>query len=258
MKKYPWKTVWVIGGSTGLGAATIRILDYKDIKTYVSARSAENLNKLCKNCKSAEAIPLDITNRKDVTLTVNNMVTRLGKLPELIILNAAIYTPMNSDSFNASEIANIMQTNYLGNVNVIESLLKYKDTKEKITIAIVTSPSGWRGLPNSAGYGPSKAALINLVEGLKAELYHSDFDLRLINPGFIKTQLTDKNDFKMPQLMEPEYAAKEMLSGLCTNKFDITFPNPFLFSLKILRILPYKIYFWLMKKIDKKRAQKGL
>lgn len=249
MKTYPWKTAWIIGGSTGFGAAAVNILDYKNIKTYVSARSEKALNKLCKSCKTAESIPLDITDKKAVILTVNNIVSRLGRLPDLIILNAAIYTPMNKDNFCADEIANIMNINYLGTANVVEALLKYKDSIEKTTIATVTSPSGWRGLPNSAGYGPSKAALINLIEGLKSELYQTNFDLRLVNPGFIKTQLTDKNDFKMPQLMEPEYAAEKMLAGLCTQKFDITFPNPFLFILKIIRILPYSIYFWLMKKI---------
>lgn len=249
MKNFKWKTAWIIGGSSGMGREAVKILDEGYVETYVSARSETPLDELCSQGKNTKKILLDVTDQSSVQNEIDRLVKRLGRLPDLIVINAAIYKPMNSDTLNSTEIRKIVDVNYLGVVHVMEALLKYSNCTEKCTVATVTSPSGWRGLPNSAGYGPTKAAAINLIEGLKSELQNSNMDLRLVNPGFIRTRLTELNDFKMPQLMEPDIAAQKMLDGLHGNKFDITFPNPFLFYLKIMRILPYKFYFWFTKRL---------
>lgn len=249
MKNLKWKTAWVIGGSTGMGREAVKILDQKNVETFVSARTEAPLAELCAQSKNVKMMVLDVTEQASVRNEVDKLVKRLGKLPDLIVINAAIYKPMNGDTLDSAEIKKMVEVNYLGVVHVIEALFKYKNCSEKCTVATVTSPSGWRGLPNSAGYGPSKAAAINFIEGLKSELKDSNLDLRLVNPGFIRTRLTAKNDFKMPQLMEPEFAAQKMLDGLSGNKFDITFPNPFLLYLKFLRILPYRLYFWITKRL---------
>jgi short-subunit dehydrogenase len=117
-------------------------------------------------------------------------------------------------------------------------------------IAVVASVAGYRGLPNASAYGPTKAALINLCESLHTELSGSGVLLRVINPGFVKTRLTDKNDFEMPYLLEPEQAADFIYRGLCGNdKFEIAFPPQFVRQLKLTRILPYPLFFKLMRKL---------
>ncbi|MCP5382744.1 MAG: SDR family NAD(P)-dependent oxidoreductase [Kordiimonadaceae bacterium] len=253
--KRKWKSAWVIGGSTGLGAALVRKLAVNDVLTYVSARNTEALEVLKEENPSIIPFPLDVTDPDSCVHQVTNVIKANNGLPDLIILNAAIYSPMGVAKFNAKEISKMMNVNFLGIVNMFSALLPHKKTEKQVTIAAITSPSGWRGLPGGIGYGSSKAAVINLIESMKGELDGSGFDLRLVNPGFIKTRLTDKNNFKMPQLMSPDAAAVKALDGLSGSKFDLCFPNPFLFYLKLLRILPYSIYFWLMKKIvDKKKV----
>ncbi len=247
-----WNKAWIIGGSTGLGAALVRELAQTGTEVIVSARNAERLSLFCGDFFNATPLPLDVCKLSDCNQAVSMLVTKDKALPDLIILNAAIYTPMDANNLDPLECARMMSVNYQGVVNILSTLFSRKSEDKKVTVATVTSPSGWRGLPGGAGYGPSKAAVINLVESLKTEVEDKGFDLRLVNPGFIKTRLTDKNNFKMPQLMEPEFAAKKTLKGLASGKFDTSFPNPFIIYLKLLRHLPYSIYFWIARKLVKK------
>lgn len=240
MTSYPWKRVWIVGGSSGLGAEAAKLLASHHVNVYVSARNEKALKELCDGCDYLNSLPLDVT---DLAACEKAVETFLGSLPDLILLNAAIYSPIGMDNFNALEIKNIMDVNYMGAVNMFSALLPYRNSGRQITIASVASPSGWRGLPRGVGYGPTKAALINLVEGLKPELDKTNFDLRLVNPGFIKTRLTDKNEFGMPQLMNADYAARVMLKGIARGKFDTSFPNPFIFFFRILRLIPNWLYF---------------
>ncbi len=249
MNNYPWTSAWIVGGSSGLGAEVARQLADAGIDTIVSARSEEALKELCNESEKLSYLTLDISDQNACKQIVNHLVNRLGHLPDMILLNAAIYTPMGADDFDAKAIAGMMTVNYLGIANMVEALLPHKNDGKQVTIAGVASPSGWRGLPGGIGYGPTKAALINLFEGLKPELDGTDFDLRLVNPGFIKTRLTDKNDFDMPQLMEPDYAASKLLKGLASNRFDTAFPNPFVFILKMMSKLPYWLYFKLARRM---------
>jgi short-subunit dehydrogenase len=244
-----WNTAWVVGGSTGLGAELVRILAEEGITTYVSARDKQKLMELSDGNDHVREIQLDVTD-KDACNSVTAEIFSFNKtLPDLIILNAAVYSPMDVQNFDVDKISTMTNVNYMGIVNMFAALLPYRGMGNDTTIAAVTSPSGWRGLPGGIGYGSSKAAVINLMESMKPELDYCGIDLRVINPGFIKTRLTDKNEFKMPQLMTAEMAAKKTLKGLRTSKFDIAFPNPFLFSLKCLRILPYWLYFRLTKNL---------
>ncbi|MEZ5758671.1 MAG: SDR family NAD(P)-dependent oxidoreductase [Emcibacteraceae bacterium] len=254
--KRKWKSAWVVGGSTGLGAALVRKLASNEVLTYVSARNTEALEALKEENPSIIPYPLDVTDPDACAHVLSTVLEANNGLPDLIILNAAIYSPMGVENFNASEISNMMTVNFLGIVNMLSALLPHKRSEKQVTIATITSPSGWRGLPGGIGYGSSKAAVINLIESMKVELDSSGFDLRLVNPGFIKTRLTDKNNFKMPQLMSADDAAVRTLDGLSGTKFDICFPNPFLFYLKLLRILPYSLFFWMMNRItNNKKAR---
>lgn len=238
-----WKTAWVIGASSGLGAEISKQLTQLGCKTYLSARRANILEELCSELNNAIPIALDITNRSACVKATEQIIEDNGSLPNLIIINAAIYAPMNVETFDPQKIADMMDVNYVGSANVIAALIPHGNANKPITLATVTSPSGWRGLPGGIGYGPSKAALINMIESMTPEMRELGFDMRLINPGFIKTRLTEMNDFEMPQLMEPADAAERAIKGLKSRKFDISFPNPFILKLKFLRLLPYKLFF---------------
>lgn len=251
--KRNWQSAWILGGSTGLGAEIAKKLAHDGVVTYVSARNRDKLEILCKKLQGAISYPLDITDYDACVRAVSDIVKSNNGLPDLIILAAAVYSPMNAKNFDVREISNMMNVNYMGVVNMLGALLPHRSSNKNVTIATITSPSGWRGLPGAIGYGPSKAAVINMMESIKPELDDCGFDLRLVNPGFIKTRLTDKNEFNMPQLMNAKEAASCVLKGLSSTKFDISFPNPFLIYLKLLRILPYFIFFWVMKKITKNK-----
>ena len=220
-----WKSAWVVGGSAGLGAELVRKLAAAGIDTHVSARNRDRLNELCDKFATTKAYPLDITDETACVRAASDIHRSKNALPDLIILNAAVYSPMDVENYNVAEISNMINVNYLGVVNMFAALLPYRASGKRVTIATVTSPSGWRGLPGAIGYGPSKAAVINMIESMKPELDEYGFDLRVVNPGFIKTRLTDKNSFKMPQLMSAEDAANRTLKGLSTKKFDISLKN---------------------------------
>ncbi|GHF11433.1 oxidoreductase [Kordiimonas sediminis] len=243
----PWVTAWIIGGSSGLGAETARQLATQGCRTYVSARSVGALTDLCKENTNLVPLPLDITDRAACKIAADTVVAELGHLPDLIILNAAVYTPMGVKDFSATAIQTMVDVNYMGIVHMFDALLPFRTQKQRTVIASVTSPSGWRGLPGGVGYAPTKAALINLVEGLRCELIDTSLDLRIVNPGFIRTRLTEKNSFSMPQLMEPADAAQRMLKGLSGASFETAFPRPFVSVLRLLSRLPYWLYFRLMK-----------
>lgn len=248
-----FKTIWIVGASAGIGAAVVEKFQNHptnaDQKIIISARNEDALNKLADGNANIKTMPLDITDADTVTKTVASIEDEFG-LPDLVILAAGVYAPMNVKDFSASTIKDHIDTNYLGNVNCLEPLLTKMRARKSGEIAVVASVAGYRGLPNAGAYGPTKAALINLCETLHAELEGSGVLLRVINPGFVKTRLTEKNDFEMPYLQTPEQAADFIYDGLCKNdKFEIAFPPPFVRQLKIARLLPYRIYFKLMRKM---------
>ena len=144
-----------------------------------------------------------------------------------------------------------MEVNYMGVVNGLDAVLATLIHRRQGHIAIVSSVAGYGGLPNAAAYGATKAALINLCESLYTQLGDYGVMISVINPGFVRTPLTDRNKFPMPFLMEPKEAAKVIFSGMAKKKFEIAFPRMFVLILKFLKILPYSLYFTLVKKITK-------
>jgi short-subunit dehydrogenase len=136
-----------------------------------------------------------------------------------------------------------MAVNFHGAVNVLDTILPYMQRQQAGEIYITGSLAGYRGLPKSAPYNASKAAVISLAESLHLELKLQGISLRLINPGFVESPLTNKNDFKMPFLISPEKAAEYIYKELSNNNFEITFPKRFAYIMKILRLIPYRLYF---------------
>ena len=250
------KIVWITGGSSGIGFETAKKFLDNHWKVVISARNSKKLikakEKLLQSSKNKELhiYECDISNRNQVIETINKINIDIGKI-NLGILNAAAYSPNKSQDFDIENYELLINVNLKGTLYCIESL---KQTMEVNNghIAIISSPVGYRGLPTAGAYGLTKAGLINLAESLYFDLQKNKIKITLINPGFIKSESTDLNSFKMPFLKTAEFAANKIFDGLTGKyKFEIYFPWFFLIILKLFRILPYKLYFYLIKKITK-------
>jgi NAD(P)-dependent dehydrogenase (short-subunit alcohol dehydrogenase family) len=241
----PWKTAWITGASSGIGRALALALAREGVVVAASARSREALEALAAEAGNGRILPtpLDVADRAAVTAAAEAAIRVFRGPPDLAVLNAGTYLPMSAEAFDAARFRTQVEVNLMGTVHMLESLLPAYLAANKGHIAIVSSVAGYRGLPTGAAYGATKAALNNLAESLKYDLDRAGVKLQLVNPGFVKTPLTDKNDFKMPFLMPVEKAVARMIAGLQTNRFEITFPRRFTWQLKLLRLLPYRLYF---------------
>ena len=241
--------VWIVGASTGIGAALADLLHTRGAKVAVSARSADKLAAMVMRLgqSRAMALPLDITDVETIKLAEQQLIAAWGGY-DLVIFMAGDYTAMRAWEIDLAVAQRMVDVNWTGFMNglsvVIPTLMKQKTGG----IALVSSVAGYRGLPKSLVYGPTKAALINLAETLYIDLKEKGLDIYLINPGFVKTLLTAQNDFEMPSIITPEVAALEIEKGLANGEFEIHFPRRFTNVLKLLRHLPYSLYFRAIKK----------
>lgn len=167
---------------------------------------------------------------------------------DLAVLAAGTYTPVAADDLNPDLFATTMTVNYMGVVNCLSALMPSMLARRAGQVSWIASVAGYRGLPKAAGYGPSKAALINLAESLKPELDEYGITVSVINPGFVETPLTAQNEFPMPFLMQAPEAALLAIAGLAKRRFEIAYPRRFVAILKFARLLPYSIYFWLIRR----------
>ena len=245
------KKVWITGASSGIGKAVAEKFAKEGWKVAISARRREILEEMSNNDKIF-SYPLDVTNQDQVNNTFNKIIEDFGGL-DLCIFSSGTYDPKNEKSIDVDKIKNVINVNFIGVVNCVKSVEKNFKQKKSGQISIVSSIAGYRGLPNSSGYGPSKAALTNFAESIYFDFKKFNVNVSIISPGFIKTPLTDKNEFSMPFLETPEFAAKKIYNGLTKNKsFEIHFPKPLTLLLKFFRILPYKIYLFLIDKSVKR------
>ncbi len=245
------KKVWITGASSGIGKAVAEKFAKEGWKVAISARRREILEEMSNNDKIF-SYPLDVTNQDQVNNTFNKIIEDFGGL-DLCIFSSGTYDPKNEKSIDVDKIKNVINVNFIGVVNCVKSVEKNFKQKKSGQISIVSSIAGYRGLPNSSGYGPSKAALTNFAESIYFDFKKFNVNVSIISPGFIKTPLTDKNEFSMPFLETPEFAAKKIYNGLTKNKsFEIHFPKPLTLLLKFFRILPYKIYLFLIDKTVKR------
>tara|TARA_B100000575_G_scaffold286569_1_gene283538 strand:+ start:3175 stop:3927 length:753 start_codon:yes stop_codon:yes gene_type:complete len=245
------KKVWITGASSGIGKAVAEKFAKEGWIVAISARRREILEEMSNNDKIF-SYPLDVTNQDQVNNTFNKIIEDFGRL-DLCIFSSGTYDPKNEKSIDVDKIKNVINVNFIGVVNCVKSVEKNFKQKKSGQISIVSSIAGYRGLPNSSGYGPSKAALTNFAESIYFDFKKFNVNVSVISPGFIKTPLTDKNEFSMPFLETPEFAAKKIYNGLIKNKsFEIHFPKPLTLLLKFFRILPYKIYLFLIDKTVKR------
>jgi NADP-dependent 3-hydroxy acid dehydrogenase YdfG len=241
-------SVWVTGASQGIGRALALELANTGAKVAISARSAGVLSDLAREHRGLYPEPLDVTDAPAVAAAVARIEQMQGPL-DLAVLNAGVYQPLPGGLAAPEVFAEHMAVNYQGVVNGVCAVLPGMQARGRGQVAVVASVAGYRGLPQAAAYGPTKAALINLAETLRLELRGSGVDLRLVNPGFVATRLTAQNRFAMPSILTPEDAARRILAGLKGSGFEIAFPFGFATWMKLLRLLPYRLYFPLVARI---------
>jgi short-subunit dehydrogenase len=241
------KKIWITGASSGIGKALSEKFASEGWKVAISARRKEILDEMANN-ENISSYPLDVTNQDQVNNVFTKIISDFGNL-DLCVFSSGTYDPKLEQEINIKQNKFVMETNFFGVLYCIKSVEKYFKDKKEGHISIVSSIAAYRGLPNSSGYGPSKAALTNLTESLYFDFKKYNVRISLVSPGFIKTPLTDKNDFPMPFIKSPEFAADKMFKGLTKTKaFEIHFPKTLTLLLKFLRILPYRVYLFLIDK----------
>jgi short-subunit dehydrogenase len=245
-----WKDhrVWVIGASTGIGRALAEDLLARGAKVAVSARNAQALADMAKaHGDKVTMLPLDVTDEKAQYSAVEYL-NSANNTPQTIIYCAGYYKAMRAEQFDLQEALRHDDVNYRGALITLAAVLPTLLAQGAGRIALVSSVAGYSGLPNSLGYGPTKAALINLAETLHMDLKPRGIRVHLICPGFVDTPLTAQNTFEMPALITPQVAAQEIIRGMERNQFEIHFPKRFTRWLKLMRLLPYSMYFALTKR----------
>ena len=249
------KIAWVTGASKGLGKSITQELLKDGWSVAITSRNLIELEAVAEEFANfggeVRAYPLDIADNEEVKRTVNIIERDLGQI-NLAILNAGTYIRFGADEFSVDLFNKQININLLGTVNCIVAVLNNFKVRKSGHIAVVSSLSAYRGLPYASAYGASKAALSNICESLKPELDNLSIGLSLVHPGFVRTPLTSKNDFHMPFIIDSEVAAKEIVKGIYSKKFEISFPFRFVIIMKLLRILPYWLYFKITKMLVKR------
>ena len=241
------KTIWITGASSGIGEASARKFAKEGWKVIISARRVELLEKLSKD-ENIFSYPLDVTDSVKAKEVFKKIIEDHGQV-DLCIFSSGTYERKSEKELDVQNIRHVIEVNFLGVINCVSAVEKYYKDKNNGHIAIVSSPVGYRGLPKSSGYTPSKAALNNFTQGIYFDFKKFNVKVSLITPGFIKTALTDKNEFKMPFLKSTDYAAEEIYNGLVKkNSFEIIFPLPIKIIYKLIQILPNKLYNYLISK----------
>tara|TARA_B100000029_G_scaffold258734_1_gene255356 strand:+ start:426 stop:1178 length:753 start_codon:yes stop_codon:yes gene_type:complete len=245
------KKIWVTGASTGIGKAVAEKFAREGWRVAISARRTELLKNIAQDDNIFD-YPLDVTDQNKVYEVFKKILEDFKNI-DLCIFNAGTYEPKLEKEMSQEQIRRTMEVNFFGVVNCVKAVEKYFKNIKNGHISIVSSIAGYRGLPNSSGYGPSKAALSNLTESLYFDFKKYNVKVSLISPGFIKTPLTEKNEFHMPFIRSPEFAANKIYNGLVkSNAFEITFPKQLTIIFKFFKILPNKIYLFLISKLVKR------
>ncbi len=235
------KRVWLVGASTGIGRATAEALHAQGAQVIVSARSAAPLAALASECPGLQTIQLDATDEAGVQAAAQQLIVGGGL--DLMMYCAGIYQPLRAQAMSSAIMAQHMQVNYIGAVLVTQAVLPAMLAAKRGHLSYVSSVAGFRGLPKSLAYGPTKAAMINLAEALYIDLHDEGLGVSVINPGFVETPLTSQNTFSMPALIKPAQAATEIIAGWRSGTFEMHFPKRFTLWLKLMRILPDSLYF---------------
>ena len=241
------RTVWIIGASSGIGLATASALHAAGATVVVSARSVDALQGFVQAHPGSIALPFDASDRISMARAAQKLISQAGRL-DLVMYCAGYYRAMPVTAFNLDEALRHQQVNVNGALYMLDAILPIFKRQGEGHISLVASVAGYRGLPQSLAYGPTKAALQNMADTLYLELRNSDVGVSVINPGFVRTPLTAQNDFAMPALITPEQAARAILKGWARGAFEVHFPRRFTFWLKLMQYLPHSLYFALVRR----------
>jgi NAD(P)-dependent dehydrogenase (short-subunit alcohol dehydrogenase family) len=240
------RVVWIVGASTGIGRATAELLHTRGARVVVSARNAAMLEEFVARHAGSASIALDVTER-DAMRTAAQRIVQIGGRIDLVVYCAGHYRAMRATQFDLDDALRHQQVNYVGALHLLDAvlpqLLRQVAHGEPAHLSLVSSVAGYRGLPNSLAYGPTKAALINLGETLFLDLRPKGVGVSVINPGFVETPLTAQNQFNMPALISSERAAQEIVRGWERGEFEIHFPKRFTHMLKAMSYLSDGLYF---------------
>ncbi|MES9993671.1 MAG: SDR family NAD(P)-dependent oxidoreductase [Candidatus Thiodiazotropha sp.] len=239
------KRVWIIGASSGIGAALVSLLRQKGARLAISARSKATLQKIA--VEGTLVMPLDVTQADALKRVQDELLIQWNGI-DLVIYCAGVYTPMRSWNMDLTVVRQSLEINLQGAYNLLDAILPCYLKQAKGSLCLVASVAGYTGLPKALSYGPSKAALINLAQILYTDLSAKGIGVYLVNPGFVETRLTEQNDFAMPALISTEEAAAEIVKGMGQGRFEIHFPKRFTLWMKLLSRLPDSLRFLLLKR----------
>ncbi len=244
-----WKgrRVWLVGASSGIGAALATLLLERGARVALTSRSRDALDALVAGHGDALVLPADVTDADGLAAAHAQILAAWGGV-DLAIFNAGTHESMRAWELDLAKAKTLIDTNLKGVLNGLAAALPDMLAQKSGAVAVVASVAGYAGLPTSLIYGATKAALINLAETLYLDLAHKGLGVHLICPGFVATPLTAKNEFAMPALIPATQAAHEIVAGLERGEFEIHFPKRFTRLVKLLRLLPYRWYFWLVHK----------
>ena len=228
---------WLVGASEGLGRELALALDNEGARLVVSARSRARIESLAAELTDAEAITVDVTD----PASVDAALALAGEIDGLIYC-AGAYDPVDAKDWQPKAVRRMAEVNFIGGLNVVGAVLPGFVRRNSGHIALIGSLSGFRGLPGAVGYGASKAGLMHVAENLRIDLRGTGIAVQRMNPGFIRTRLTEKNDFKMPQIMEPEDAAARVVAAMKSGRFSTSFPAPFSWLFTLGQHLPIGLF----------------
>jgi len=240
------RSVWLVGASSGIGLACAKALHAQGAKVCVSARQEALLQAFVSEHPGSMALALDVTDAQAVQAAARFVENHQGL--DVVMYCAGVYHPLRATDYNLAVMEQHMAVNYHGALYVLDAVLPALLAQGHGHLSLVSSVAGYRGLPQSLAYGPSKAALTHLGEALYLDLQDSGIGVSVINPGFVETPLTAQNQFTMPALITPAVAAQYILQGWRDGLFEIHFPKRFTLWLQLLRVLPYRWYFSLVRR----------
>jgi len=245
------KVIWITGASSGIGRALALKFANQGWQVAASARRKNLLEELNKINPNIHSFPLDITDSEKCKNIFQEIINKFQNI-DICIFSTGIHNPKGERNFDLEIIRKIMEVNYFGTINSINSVISYFKERKKGQISIVSSVASYRGLPATGAYCSSKSALSTFAESLYFDIKRFNVKVSLISPGFIKTPMTDQNDFKMPMIKSAEFAANKIYDGLINGKsFEIHFPKNFTYLMKLIKIIPNWIYLGLIEKANK-------